>query len=114
MISQLLMLKRERNRMHFHSRKRSKRGIAGFVLSLVNVVLFLGLCIASAMANGEAGVGIGVLGLLVMVLCGLAFSFSLQGLKERDVYTTIPFVGLLVSGGLFIFMFCLYILGIQF
>lgn len=112
--NQQLVLRRERNGMHFHSRKRSKKGIAGFALSLISVLAFLALCIVSALAKGEAGFFIGVLGFCVLALCCLAFSLSLKGLKERDVYTTIPFIGLVISGALVVFLFCLYVLGIQF
>ena len=109
-----LFRKGERGGMHFHGRKRSKSGIAGFSLSMLAVIGFLTLCTVSAMAKGEAGELVGIFGLLVMVLCGTSFYFSLKGLKERDVYTTLPFIGLIVSGALFVLMFCLYVTGIQF
>ena len=48
--------------------------------------------------------------MLVMLLCGVAFVLSLQGLKERDVYIKLPFAGLIMSGILFVLLFCLYIL----
>lgn len=100
--------------MHFHSRKRSKKGTAGFALSIVCAVVFLALCIVSAVAKGAAGEAIGIAGLVVAALCGVSFWLSLQGLKERDVYTKIPFAGLLISGGLFVLLFCLYVTGIHF
>lgn len=108
-----LFRKKERDGMHFHSRKRSKKGVAGFALSLAGVAVSLALCIVSAIAKGEAGAVIGVIGLVVTADCGAAFYLSLKGLKERDVYTKIPFAGLVISGSLFVFLFCLYILGIQ-
>jgi len=104
--------KADRKGMHFHGRKRSKGGVAGFVLAITAVALFLALCIVSAVAKGAAGPLVGALGLLAMVLCGTAFWLSFKGLKERDVYTKIPFAGLLISGGLFVLLFCLYIVGI--
>ncbi len=109
-----LFHKGERNGMHFHGRKRSKNGIGGFVLSLLAVVVFLIVCIVSAVAKGEAGPVVGGIGLLTMAVCGMAFWLSLKGLKERDVYTKLPFAGLIISGTLFVLLFCLYIMGIQF
>lgn len=114
MSEESLFHKGERGGMHFHGRKRSKSGITGFVLSLLAVIVFLVLCILSAAANGEAGAFVGTLGLLTMLVCGVAFFLSLRGLKERDVYTRLPFAGLLISGALFVLLFCLYIVGIQF
>ena len=107
-----LFRKSERRGMHFHGRKRSKSGVAGFVLSVLAVTVFLGLCVASAMAKGAAGEAVGALGLMVMLMCGISFWLSLKGLKEQDVYTRLPFAGLLLSGGMFVLLFCLYILGI--
>lgn len=109
-----LFRKAERRGMHFHGRKRSKTGVAGFVISVVCIVSFLLLCIISAVAKGESGEFIGALGLFVMAGCGVSFYYSLKGLKERDVYTRLPFAGLIISGVLFVVLFCLYIMGIQF
>lgn len=112
MSSDTLFEKKGRDRIHFHSRKRSKEGVAGFALSLVAVGSMLALCIWSAAANGDAGLAVGIVGLAVMAVCGLAFYLSLKGLKERDVYTKLPFAGLIISGALFVLLFCLYVLGI--
>lgn len=112
MSEEFMFHKAERKGMHFHGRKRSKEGVAGFVLSVAAVILFLTLCIVSAAAKGAAGVIVGGLGLLTMVICGVGFWLSFQGLKEKDVYTRLPFAGLLISGGLFVLLFCLYIVGI--
>lgn len=114
MSSDTLFRKRERGGMQFRGRKRSKTGITGFVLSLIAAVIVIVLCIVSAAAKGEAGTVVGAFGLLAMVLSGVALSFSVKGLKEQDVYTKLPFAGLLLSGALFVFLFCLYVLGIQF
>jgi len=112
MSTETLFKKGSRDGMHFHSRKRSKKGIAGFVLAVTGVLVFLALCVVSAVAQGEAGIAIGALGLLVAALSAGSFFLSLKGLKEQDVYTTIPFIGLVISGVLFVLLFCLYIMGL--
>lgn len=112
MMEEALFRKKERDGMHFHSRNRSKKGMAGFVLSIIGVAVFLTLCIISAATKGTAGQAIGVAGLLLEAESVAAFVFSLQGLREKDVYTKLPFAGLLVSGSLFVFLFCLYIVGL--
>lgn len=109
-----LFHKNEWDGMHFQSRRRSRKGIAGFILAMLGTLIFLALCIISAVAKGEAGSIVGIIGLGVMVICGIAFYLSLKGLKEQDVYTRLPFAGLVVSGGLFVLLFCLYVLGIRF
>lgn len=114
MNSDTMYRKAERGGMHFHGRKRSKTGMAGFVLSVVCVTCFLTLCIVSAMAKGESGEFIGALGLFVMAGCGVSLYLSLKGLKEKDVYTRLPLAGMVISGVLFVVLFCLYVTGIQF
>ncbi len=114
MNSDTIYRKAERRGMHFHGRKRSKTGVAGFAISVACVVSFLALCIISAAAKGESGEFIGALGLFVMAGCGVSLYLSLKGLKEKDVYTRLPFAGLVISGVLFVILFCLYVMGIQF
>lgn len=114
MNSETLFRKKGRDGMRFQSKKRSKEGVTGFVLSLIAAVGFMILCIVSAVAKGEAGEFVGAIGLGIMFLCVGSFSLSLKGLKERDVFTRLPFAGLLISGALFVVLFCLYILGIRF
>lgn len=101
-----------RDGMHFHSKKRSKKGMAGFCLALLCALVFLGLCIVSATQKGSAGEAVGIIGLLLAAVSGAAFWLSLQGLKERDVYTRLPLAGLLIAGAVFIVLFCLYVTGI--
>lgn len=112
MNTETLFKKGSRDGMHFHSRKRSKKGLAGFVLALFGIAIFLALCIVSAVTKGTAGQAVGIIGLLVMADCGVAFVLSLQGIKERDVYTKLPLAGLILSGVMFVFLFCLYVLGL--
>lgn len=114
MNSDELFRKTERRGMHFHGRKRSKTGVAGFAGSVACVVLFFVLCIISAAEKGKSGELIGVMGFLTMAGCGVSFYFSLKGLKEQDVYTKLPLAGLVISGVLFVVLFCLYVTGIQF
>lgn len=114
MSADTLFEKKGRERIHFHSKKRSREGVAGFVLSLIAAGIMLALCIWSAAAKGAAGLTVGIIGFGVMGLSALAFCLSLKGLKERDVYTKLPFAGLILSGALFVLLFCLYVTGIQF
>lgn len=114
MTEDLLFHGKERKGMHFHSRKRSGKGTMGFAMALVCAVVFLVLCIVSAAAGGAAGEAVGVIGMFVMAGSGVAFWLSWQGIKERDVYTRIPLIGMIVSGILFVLLFCLYISGIRF
>ncbi len=114
MNSDTIYRKAERRGMHFHGRKRSKTGVAGFGVSVVCVVAFFVLCIISAVAKGKSGEYIGALGLFVMAGCGVSFWLSLKGLKEKDVYIKLPFAGMIISGVMLVLLFCLYIMGIQF
>ncbi len=112
MSEEFMFRKAERKGVHFHGRTRSKNGIAGFALAVAATVLFLVLCILSAAAKGAAGLFVGALGLVAMIFCGIAFWLCFKGLKEQDVYTKLPFAGMILAGIMFVLLFCLYIVGI--
>lgn len=103
---------KEEMKMHFSSRSHSGKGIAGFVLAIFCAVILLLLCILSAMAGGNAGSYIGAIGMLVFFADIASFVLSMKGVKEKDVYTTLPMVGMIVSGIILVVLFCLYIIGI--
>ena len=83
MIEEELFRKKERDGMHFHSRSRSKKGVAGFVLSIIGIAVFLALCIISAVTKGTAGQAIGVVGNTALLESGIGehlhFSVSCAG-----------------------------------
>lgn len=98
--------------MHFSRKRNSVRGVAGFVLAVFCAIALIVLCILSAVAGGTAGIYIGAAGMIVLIVAVVAFVLSLQGLKEPDVYTTIPMIGLILSGILLVTLFCFYITGL--
>ncbi len=98
--------------MQFGGQKRSARGVAGFVLAIVCTVVLIVLCILSAVAGGAAGAYVGAIGMIVFFASIGAFMLSLQGVEEDGVSTTIPMIGLILSGILLVTLFCFYITGL--
>lgn len=109
----LLFRKKERDGIRFHSKRRSRKGTLGFALAVLCAIILCVLCGSSAATAGSAGAVVGIIGLLLAAASAAAFWLSFQGLKEQDVYTGLPLVGLLLAGLVFIILFCLYITGIR-
>lgn len=108
-----LFRKKERDGIRFHSKRRSGKGTLGFALAVLCVITLCVLFVSSAATAGSSGAAVGMIGLLLAAASAVAFWLSLQGLKEQDVYTGLPFAGLLLAGLVFIILFCLYITGIR-
>lgn len=98
--------------MHFSSRKYSKPGIIGFLLSVLCAVLIVALCIVSIAKRGAAGSIVGVIGVLAMLGSGTALFLCYKGLHQQDVFTKLPTAGLITSAADFLILFCIYITGI--
>jgi len=98
--------------VRFHNRKNSGMGLAGFILAVVCLVFLLLLCLISATALGNAGEAIGVAGLLVAIGCLASIHLCIKGMSEKEVYTRLPFAGMILSGAVFVLLFCFYISGL--
>lgn len=95
----------------FKGRHISVRGTVGFALSLVLLALSIGLLAFSAVSSfateGMAWFGI------VTVILGIANIFNCAGsLREADIYTTPPIVGIVISAVLVIAFLVSYMAGI--
>jgi len=102
----------KKSSLHFAGRTHSKKGAASIAAGAVAWVVFVILCIASAMAEGNAGLLAGWLGLLDMSLAGYGIYLAMKGLKERDVYYVLPFIGMTLNCILFVVYFSLYFTGL--
>lgn len=98
--------------MHFSSRKYSKPGMIGFLLSVLCAMAIVLLCIVSIVKKGAAGSIVGGIGLLAMIGSGVALFLCYKGLHQQDVFTKLPTAGLIVSAVDFLILFCIYITGI--
>lgn len=102
----------KKSSLHFSGRKLSKQGLTATVIGGIGWLIFAALSMYSAGQDGNGAFFIGVIGLLdaVFALAGVVLSY--RGLHERDVYYTLPIIGMILNGTLFVLYFALYFMGV--
>jgi len=81
-------------------------GIATFAFLLLSVIY-------STFKRGNAGLGVGIVGVIVMIVSGFGLLESIRGIRKKDcMYYTVPIISIGVNGIIFVFTFLLYIIGI--
>lgn len=85
----------------------------GLLTGIVTMVILILLFIYSTLKRGNAGVGVGLVGMIVMVAGCYGLIMSIRGIKKKDcMYFTIPVIGIGLNGLVFVSTFVLYVVGL--
>ncbi|CUH91954.1 DUF6142 family protein [Herbinix luporum] len=103
---------KRRDTIQFSGRRHTQLGILSAVIGLAVVAGFIAVSIISGINKGQAGIIIGVVGLLLFALSITGFVFSYRAIKQRDIYYRFPMIGLISNGIMMIVLMILYIIGI--
>ena len=105
-------MKENKRKLHFSGRKHARGVVISTVMAGIGWIIFAALCVYSSSTGGNAAAVAGILGMIdaVFALAGMVIAF--RGFYERDVYYIMPAVGMVLNGGLFVFYFVLYLMGI--
>lgn len=103
--------KRDGGELRLTDKKHPPLGIASFALALVSLVSFASACIISGQNGGNAGIGIGLIGILCFFVSITGFIMAWISLHQDDIRPLFPTIGSLVNGMLVIGYMLLYILG---
>jgi hypothetical protein len=76
------------------------------------VIGFIALSIVSGINGGEAGLLIGIGGILLFFLSIFGFVLSYKELKQRDIYYRFPMMGIFTNGIMLIVLMIIYIMGL--
>lgn len=91
---------------------KSVPGLISIFMGFGAVVGYVLLFLMAYMAEGEAGLWIGVLGIfLLFVIIGAIF-MAIKGLRDPDAQNTRPVIGLIENSILFLCILVLYIVGV--
>ena len=104
--------KRDKDMIYFSGRRHTRRGIASAIMGLIAVVSFNIVSIVSASYKGNAGMIVGIIGFLILILALLGFIRSVKAFKERDIFYRFPIIGAVLNGLMIIILFILYILAL--
>jgi hypothetical protein len=107
-----MILKRNKEMIHFSGRRHSKTGIASAVIGILVVLGFLAISIISGLAKGNGSFILGVIGSLLFVLSVSGFILSYKAFKKKDIFYRFPVIGAVLNGFMTILLLIIYILGI--
>lgn len=110
-----MAVKKRRHRISdykFSEYSHSKEGIAGIVLGLLSLIIFLVCLKLSYSSEGNASIVIGgaAINALIFAVVGLVLSF--KGYKDEDAYKSFPKLGIFISGLAAFFWLGIIVLGV--
>lgn len=88
-------------------------GIASAILAGVSLLSFAAACVISGRNGGNAGLGIGLIGMLCFLASITGFIMAWISLHQENIRPLFPTIGSVVNGLLIIVYMILYILGIS-
>ncbi len=106
-----MRFKKEKEMIHFSGRKHTKTGIASTVLGGIVIIGFLVLSIVSSTARGNAGMLLGVFGILLFGISIFGFYLAYKAFKKKDIFYRYPIIGAVLNGIMAILFLVLYIIG---
>ena len=106
-----MLLKRNKEMIHFSGRRHTKMGIASTVIGIAVMFGFLSIIIASAVARGKGSALLGSLGILLLGISIFGFVLSYKAFKKRDVFYLFPILGAVLNSFMAILLLIIYIFG---
>jgi hypothetical protein len=107
-----MILKRNKEMIHFSGRRHTKLGIASAVIGILVILGFIIISIISGVEGGKGGYILGIAGMLFFGLAVAGFIMSYQAFKKKDIFYRFPIVGAVLNGLMIIFLLIIYMLGI--
>jgi hypothetical protein len=107
------MFKHKKDVYKFNVKNHSIKGIISLCIGTISGISFFILSYISSLSAGNGGILLGLIGILLFLLSIVGFILSIKACKEKEIYYTAPFVGLVLNGILSILYLILYMVGIS-
>ncbi len=104
--------KKESGELHLTDKRHPVSGIASSVIAAVSFISFAAACIISGRNGGNAGSGIGLIGISCFIISIIGFVMAWISLHQENIRPLFPAIGSLVNGILIVIYMILYILGV--
>lgn len=101
----------KKNRFNFGSRYKLKDSNWSIIFGIFSVILFITACVYSGINRGEAGLLVGVFGIISMLVNGYGFWLAVKSLKGDDIYFLTALIGVVLNGLMFAAYVILMIVG---
>jgi hypothetical protein len=100
-----------RKKIRFTDKTHPAQGIAAALIGVCSLVFLNVLFMLSSKAQGNAGLFIGVLGMLDLAVSIVGFVLALKCYKKEDIYMLTPALGAVLNGLMIICCMLLYVVG---
>lgn len=85
--------------------------IVAFITGILSFILFIAMCVISAINLGNAGQIVGIVPVISVIINAAAFFISYQNLKREDVKKGFVSISAFLNGGMVIIYLVLYLIG---
>lgn len=100
-----------RGRIQMFMKETPASSVMAIILGIISIVLFVVIGVLSCVHMGDAGIVIGILGVVAMVINLIGFYISVKSFKKDDIYYSLPMVSLGINGIMFVVYFSFYLYG---
>lgn len=100
-----------RKKIQFTDRSHPMQGIISTMVGVISVAFLCVLFVLSCRAKGNAGLFIGILGMLDLAVSVFGFILSLKCFQKEDIYMITPTLGAVLNGMMIISCMLLYVMG---
>ena len=107
------MSKKFKRKNKFDSHKHPINTITAISCAVVNFIILIVMIIKATVTDGNAGLLIGLIGVLAIIICAFGIYYAFKGLKvdENNVFT-FPLVAIISNILLTVILVVMYIVGI--
>lgn len=107
------MFKKKKAEIKFVGRKQSIYGLISTIIGGASAVALGILFYITTRSEGTTSVWLGLAGLLLLAITLAGLITGVSGFKQKDIFYTLPIVGVTLNGVLFLGMVILYFLGLS-
>lgn len=103
--------KKRQSSLRLTDKRHPASGVAAAVLGVLSVGMFITLCFMSGQSHGNAGLLIGLAGILCFLISVTGFVMAWITLHRENIRPVFPTIAAVVCGLSIVFYLVLYILG---
>lgn len=105
------MQRRKQKNYKFSDKVHPVEGIVSFALSVSALLILIITSFISFRAKGNAGIGIGLAGVLALIFCAIGVTLSFLAMRKKEIHYRFPVLGGLLSSLLLFGYILMYALG---
>ncbi len=102
----------KRKKIQFTDRSHPPMGIISAILGGLSLATLIALCVFSGEVRGKAGIFVGVIGMISMVVSIIGFVLAIKCYRKEEIYVVTPTIGSITNGLLIIVYFLLLFMGV--